>query len=100
MDNAYDRVKTEWAFACRRARVSGLAAAWEEREPALAGIASLEDALARCHDQRYPAAAHATVAALLVLAEDDAVAGLAVVRALLPGRGSLSSGVISVVKRR
>ena len=90
MDNAYDRVKTEWAIACRRARVSGLAAHWEATEPALAGIGSLEDALARCHDQRHPAAAHAAVAALLVLADDDAVARLAVVRALLPGLAGLA----------
>jgi hypothetical protein len=90
MDNAYDRVMTEWAIACRRARVSGLAAHWEATEPALAGIACLEDALARCHDQRHPATAHAAVAALLVLAEDDAVARLAVVRALLPGLAGLA----------
>jgi hypothetical protein len=90
MDNAYDRVKAEWTIACRRTRISGLAAHWEATEPALAGIACLEDALARCHDQRHPASAHAAVAALLVLAQDDTVARLAVVRALLPGLAGLA----------
>ncbi len=91
MANAYERVKTGWTIACRRSRTSGLEGEWAAREPALDGIGCLDDAVARCQDQRHPAAPHAALSALLVLAGDDDVARLAVVRAMLPGLAGLSA---------
>jgi hypothetical protein len=91
MANAYERVKTEWAIACRRDRHARLAASWAQHEPALAGIDSLEDALARCHDQTRPASAQAALSALLAVAGDDSVARLAVVRAMLPVLAGLAA---------
>src|ERR1700737_1575330 len=91
MDNAYELVKTEWAVACRRARNGVSASRWSEREPALAGIGCIDDALARCHDQSRPAEAQAALSALIVLSGHDPVARLAVIRALVPGLSGLGA---------
>jgi hypothetical protein len=92
MDNAYERVRTEWAVTCRRARSGELAAIWAGRESALAGIETIDQAVARCHQRNRPDAAQAALSALLVLAGDDAVARLAVITAVLPGLAALSRG--------
>ncbi|MDT7578462.1 MAG: hypothetical protein QOH17_4795 [Pseudonocardiales bacterium] len=92
MDNAYERVKTEWAIACRRVRSGELAAIWAGRESALAGIETIDQAVARCHQRSRPERAQAALSALLVLAADDVVARLAVITAVLPGLAALSRG--------
>ena len=90
MDLLSQHLESEWDLVCARDRHGAIARRWANAEPELSTVASLEDILARCHNETDPATAHATFAALCRLADADDLARIAVLRALVPAICSIS----------
>ena len=83
-------LQSEWDLVCARDWRDAIARRWADAEPDLSTITTLDDVLARCHDEADSSTAHATFAALCRLAATDELAQLAVLRALVPAIGSIS----------
>lgn len=91
--DAFASITDEWDAVADTARARTAIAAWAQRHPALASYRSPADLVATINRPGHPELSCALLADLLVVAEDDPLAQLAVLQALLPG-------VLRVVSRR
>ena len=90
MPFALSDLDADWRHVCASSRARRALAAWPAREPALAGVDSLDAVLAM---RRNPASAPAVLAALARMAHEDDIAARTLLQALLPGLIRLANTV-------